>query len=670
MYPLPVALILIIAAGAFGYSLFNRFSLFRITKGKDNRFDRLGTRLIKTLQYAFGQKRFLSNSQEIRAGIMHALIFWGFMTVSIRTLMMLGMGLKENFVFPVLGGVLGVAYGITYNTLEILVSLAVLYGLYRRFVVRPKRVTLSREGWIILTIILMMMLTDFIFDGARIARTNEIPIGAYVGVWLAPCFKIFSASTLHIIEGTAYFSHILMILGFLNFLPYGKHFHIITAIPNVFFMNLKPYGALTPINLEDQTITTYGNDKIEQFTWKNYLDWFSCTECGRCQDNCPAYNSDKPLSPKELTISLRNFLYQKQSKLVAQTMGKKIGVDEAGFIPDEKPLLGESILHETLWACTTCRACEEACPVFIEYVQEIVDMRRNLVLMQGTFPTEVQNVFINLERNYNPWGMASSDRGAWMKDMGVKTMAEDSNVEYLYFVGCAGNFDDRNKKVAKALTQLLQKANIKFGILGEEEKCTGDPARRIGNEYLAQSLMKENIATFDKYKVKKVITSCPHCFNSIKNEFPQFGGKYEVLHHTEFLAELVQKGILRPKKSLDQKITYHDSCYLGRYNEVYDPPRAILQAIPGVELIEPLFTKKTGRCCGAGGGRMWMEEKIGKRVNEMRLDDLKQTGAPMAATACPFCKIMVGDAINQTKSQEQIQTRDVVELLNESVLDS
>ncbi len=667
MYPIPVAIILILAHAFFAYSIFNRFTLFRVAKGKDFRLDQIGTRIFKTLQYALGQKRFFSNIREIKSGLMHALIFWGFCTISIRTIMLFGMGIKEGFVLPFFGGFLGTIYGFTYNTLEILVSLAVLYGLYRRFVVKPKRVTLSREGYIILMIILMMMVTDFIFDGAYVARTAEIPTGAYVGAWLAPLFKTLSPGLLHAVEGTAYFSHILMILGFLNFLPYGKHFHIITAIPNVFFMNLKPYGALNPINMEDPNATTFGNDRIEQFSAKNYLDWFTCTECGRCQDNCPAYNSDKPLSPKELTISLRNFLYRKQSKLVAQAMGKKTDADETGFIPDATPLIGDTIQHETLWSCTTCRACEEACPVFIEYVQEIVDMRRNLVLMQGSFPAEVQNVFVNMERNYNPWGIGSSDRGSWFKEIGVTTMAENSDVEYLYFVGCAGNFDDRNKKVARSLSLLLQKAGIKFSILGSEEKCTGDPARRIGNEYLAQSLMKDNVATFEKYKVKKVITACPHCFNSIKNEFPQFGGKYEVMHHTEFLADLVKRGLLKPKNKVEQKITYHDSCYLGRYNEVYDAPRYLLQTIPGVELVEPLLTKKTGRCCGAGGGRMWIEEKVGKRVNEMRLDDLKETKAGMAATACPFCKIMVGDAINQTHSAEQIGTKDVVELLSESV---
>jgi len=667
MYPIPVGILLLVALGAFSYSIFNRFSLFRVAKGSDARLDNLPLRAFKLLQYGLGQKRFFSNIREARTGFMHALIFWGFCVLSIRTIYLFGIGLHPSFNLPFLTGFFGAAYGYTYNFMEVVVALAITYFIYRRIFVKPKRVTKSLEGIIILCTILSLMLTDFVFDGAHEALHGITPPGSIVGAWLAVYFKTLSPTTLEWIQGASFISHLILIMGFMNFLPYGKHFHIITALPNVFFMKTRPHGALLPINFEDEKVTTYGASKIEQFAPKNYLDWFTCTECGRCQDMCPAYNSEKPLSPKELSISLRNFLYKKQSALVAQSMGKTVSVDESGFIPDETPLIGGAIEHETLWSCTTCRACEEACPVFIEYVQEIVDMRRHLVMMEGSFPAEVQNVFVNMERNYNPWGIGYSDRAAWMKEIGVKTLAEDPEVEYLYFVGCAGSFDERNKKVARSLSLLLQKAGIKFGILGSEERCTGDAARRIGNEYLAQTLMKENIATFERYKVKRVITGCPHCFNMIKNEFPQFGGHYEVVHHTEFLAQLIDLGLIKPKNEIAQKITYHDSCYLGRYNEVYDAPRAILRAIPGVELVEPLLTKKTGRCCGAGGGRMWVEEKVGKRVNEMRLEDLKETQAATAATGCPFCKIMVGDAINQTNSAAVIQTEDVVELLARSV---
>jgi Fe-S oxidoreductase len=304
--------------------------------------------------------------------------------------------------------------------------------------------------------------------------------------------------------------------------------------------------------------------------------------------------------------------------------------------------------------------------VFIEYVQEIIDMRRNLVLVQGAFPAELQTVFTNMERNSNPWGIGYAERGNWAKDLGIPTMDQNPAVEYLYFVGCAGSFDEKNKRVATALAKLLQQAGIKFGILAAEEKCNGDSARRIGNEYLAQSLIQENVATFAKYQIKKIITACPHCFNTLKNEYPQFGGHYEVIHHTDFLSELITKGLLRPVKPIHQTATFHDSCYLGRYNDIYAAPRQILKAIPGMEVVEMENSRDIGRCCGAGGGRMWMEEHIGRRVNQMRLEDAKKTAAQMVATACPFCKTMLTDAIQETQSTH-MGSQDVVELLYESV---
>lgn len=665
MFPIITSIMLFTALIIFAYSMYSRLLLMVSAQGTDSRIDQIGRRVKDMLKLAVGQRRFFQK-RDLISGLMHVAIFWGFCVISIRTITLVGMGFHEDFALPLMDGPVGDLYSLTLNVFAVLVSIACLYGLFRRLVSKPARLTKSKEAVAILCIILSLMISDFLFDGSRMILTGEFHPFAFVGYGLSFALSSVSPGVLEVIQGVSFLIHILLILGFLNFLPYGKHFHVITGIPNVFFRNLRPYGQLRSINLEDETLTTFGNDKIEQFSAKNYLDWFTCTECGRCQDMCPAHNSEKPLSPKELTISLRNFLYAKQNKLNGKTQGQDIAVDEMGFIPDETPLLGDTVSHDVLWACTTCRACEEACPVFIEYVQEIVDMRRNLVLMQGTFPTEVQQTFVNMERNYNPWGISYEDRGNWAKELGVPTLEENPDVEYLYFVGCAGNFDDRNKKVAMSLSKIMTKAGISFGILGKEEKCTGDAARRIGNEYLAQMLIKENVEVMNKYKVRKVITSCPHCFNTIKNEFTQFGGHYEVIHHTELLADLIKQGIITPEHKINEEIVYHDSCYLGRYNEVYDPPREILKSIPGVTLKEPELTKKQGRCCGAGGGRMWMEETIGKRVNEMRLDDLKETNASMAATACPFCKIMIGDGINQTNT-ENMNTKDVVELLADSL---
>lgn len=669
MFPIPVALILLVTLVAFGYSICRRGMLLLVARGKDNRLDSIPRRLKTMFEFAFGQERLIFHDP--KAGVMHAMIFWGFCVISLRTISFFGMGFTESFSLPLMHTFWGTFYNFTLNIFLLLVSLAVLYGLYRRIFVKPKRLNLSLEGIVILCVILFLCLTDFTFEGARANLGKTIESGAFMTPLMAKFLAGLSPQALIIVEGSSYFLHILLILGFLNFLPYGKHFHIITAIPNVFFFNSKPRGQLSKIDFTNESNTQFGASRIEQFSWKNYFDWFSCTECGRCTDQCPATNSDKPLNPKLLSIMLRDFLYNKSDKLIAQKTGKYKGeTDESGLIPDPTPLLGNTVTHDVLWACTSCRACEEACPVFIEYVQEIVDMRRHLVMMEGNFPAELQNVFQNLERNSNPWGIGFSERGNWAKDLQIPLMAEakakNQAIEYLYFVGCAGAFDDRNKKVATALAKLLKQAGINFAILGGEEKCNGDAARRLGNEYLAQQLIQENVTTLKQYSFKKIITSCPHCFNTLKNEYPQFGGAYQVIHHSELLATLVKDGVLKPKKKITEKITCHDSCYLGRYNDIYDAPREIMEAIEGLEIVEMQNSRDTGRCCGAGGGRMWMEEKIGKRVNQMRLEDAKETGAQIVATACPFCKTMLSDAINETKTPHVV-SKDVAELLLEAV---
>jgi Fe-S oxidoreductase len=665
MYPIAVGLILLVALTSMAYSLYRRGILLFVAQGKDTRWEKIPQRIKSVLTNAIGQKRLLARDRA--SGVMHAMIFWGFLVISLRTITFFAMGFKEDFMLPGMGGVLGTVYHFTLNIFLLLVIWGCCIAMYRRLVLKVKRLTPSAEAIVILGVIISLCLSDFVFEGARLALGKHVPSGAFMGGVFAGLLNGLSPTTLSVIEGASYFLHISLILGFMNFLPYGKHFHIITSIPNVFLYKTKPHGQLISMNLADENLTQFGADRIEHFSWKNYLDWFSCTECGRCTAQCPAANSDKPLNPKELTITLRNFLYEKSEKLIAKKEGKYEGtLDETSLIPDEKPLIGDTVLHDIIWACTTCRACEEACPVFIEYVQEIVDMRRNLVLVQGAFPPEVQTVFANMERNSNPWGIGFTERANWAKDLGIPTMDQNPDVEYLYFVGCAGSFDEKNKKVAVAFAKLLQKAGVRFGILGTEEKCNGDSARRIGNEYLAQSLIQENVATFEKYQIKKIITSCPHCFNTLKNEYSQFNGHYEVLHHAEFLNELLKKGLLKPAKPLNKTVTFHDSCYLGRYNDIYDAPREIIASIPGTTIVEMENSKDIGRCCGAGGGRMWMEEHIGRRVNQMRLEDVKSTPANLVATACPFCKTMLNDAIKETAT-ENMDSSDVVELLYESV---
>jgi Fe-S oxidoreductase len=506
------------------------------------------------------------------------------------------------------------------------------------------------------------MITDWFYDGGQIALGQEIipatwaPMGHLTAKLITGLG--WEPNTIHTVSISSYFIHITVILGFLNFLPLGKHFHIITAIPNVFMRNLKPYGALNPINLEDESATTFGIDKINEFSWKDVMDMYTCTECGRCTEQCPAYNTNKPLNPKQFLMELKEFSYHHTPEIVEGSPEDKEKVFSTTLVPNV-------IDPEILWSCTTCRACEEACPVFIEYVQKIVDMRRHLVLMRGEFPAEAQATLRNIENNGNPWGIGFDERAVWAKDLGVPSLKEKPEVEVLYWVGCAGSFDDRNKKVSTALVKILQEAKIDFAILGPEETCTGDPARRIGNEYLFQSLAKQNIETLSRYKFKTVLAQCPHCFNTIKNEYPQFGGNYEVIHHTDYIQRLIEQEKIKPVKELKEKLTYHDSCYLGRYNQVYDSPRNIVKSIPGVDYQEAEISRERGRCCGAGGGRMWMEERLGSRVNHKRLEDLQTVQPETIASACPFCMTMLTDAARD--KHVEIKTKDVAELVAESI---
>lgn len=668
MFPVQVIVILALSLAAFTYTAYRRgFLLLKFKKA--DRLDQTGKRILGVIEYAIGQKRVLF--RDFKSGIFHAFIFWGFCILALRTIFLFGIGIHGDFVLPGFGGVLGDFYNFVKDIFEALVVIGVVALLFRRIFLRPKRLTLSVEANIILLTILFLMLTDFLIDGSNIIL-HGIPAGDEIYAPIGyPTAKLlittgFSIPVIEYIFTVSFFSHLIAILAFLNYLPYGKHFHIITSLPNVFFRNLKPYGALTPMNLEDENATTFGIDKIEQFSWKDALDMYTCTECGRCQDQCPAYACDKPLSPKEFNIGLRNHLYKMSSGLLKTGKNGNVPPAENG----RPALIGDIIKKEAIWSCTTCRACEEACPLMIEYVQKMIDLRRHMVLMQGDLTPEAQTALQNIENNSNPWGIGFSERGAWARDLGIKTMAEDNNVEYLYFVGCAGSFDDRAKKVSRAFAILLKKAGVSFAILGDEELCTGDSARRLGNEYLFQTLVKKNIETFNKYKVKRVVTTCPHCYNTIKNEFPQFGGSYEVSHHTELLTDLIKSGrLLNSDKTMSKTklAVFHDSCYLGRYNDIYEPPRYALHSC-GLSLAESENSKDKGRCCGAGGGWMWMEDKLGTRINHKRLEDMEKTGASTIATACPFCLTMLSDATKEKNMGDKLEVKDVAEILSETLI--
>lgn len=488
-----------------------------------------------------------------------------------------------------------------------------------------------------------------------------------------------------LLEHLGFWTHSFLVLIFLNLLPYSKHFHVITAIPNVYLQSLEPPGRLPPIVDIDGKLEreeTLGIKQINQFSWKSILDFYTCTECGRCTDHCPATNTGKKLSPKQFTIDLRDFLYKHERDLVSAAASSgaagrdsepdSSGGKPGGEVPEhDEDLVGGVIDPEVIWACTSCRACETECPVFITYVDKIIDMRRYLVQERGEFPKELQQAFRGLESTMNPWSFPAEDRAAWAEGLDVKLMAEHPDVPVLFWVGCMPSFDERAKKVARATAQLMKAAGVDFAILGTEEQCTGDAARRAGNEYLFQMFAKANVEVLNGYGVDKktIVTICPHCLNTLASEYPDFGGHYKVVHHTVFLSGLIRQGKLKLSKRIDQTVVFHDSCYLGRYNDVYDEPRNALEAIPGLKLVEPAETRDRGMCCGAGGAQMFKEEEPGDtKVSTRRTEQLLATRPDTIASACPFCMRMLTDGLNDA-GKENLPQLDIAEILLESVME-
>lgn len=667
MGPIFMALLLITGWGVFAYSARRRWKLMMVG-APENRFDRPAERLRRTWTYAIAQ---LQMYRYPLAGAAHMLIFLGFGVLLLRSLILWGRGFDESFNFWLFGPdqLLGQTYSFFKDVFAVLVLAAAFVFIYFRLFARLPRLTLNREGLLILGIIVAMMLADFLYDGATIAgkmkSQSVFLVCEPAGSLLAQALFGSDHSTLSILRHVGFWTHTSLVLIFLNLLPYSKHFHVITGIPNVYFQDLHPPGRLPPIADIDGKLEreeTLGIRRIDQFSWKSILDFYTCTECGRCSDYCPATKTGKKLSPKHFTLDLRDFLYKSEFALVS---GKGNGEAQE----HRKDLVDGVIDPEVLWACTTCRACEQECPVFISYIDKIVDMRRFLVQERSEFPAQLQAAFRGLESNANPWSFPSGDRAKWAEGLEIKTLAEHPNAEVLFWVGCAPSFDERAKKVTRATVKLMQQAGVDFAILGTQEQCTGDPARRAGNEYLYQTFAKANVEVLNGYAVdrKKIVTTCPHCFNTLLNEYPDYGGKYKVIHHSTFLAELIAQGKLKPSRRLDKKVVYHDSCYLGRYNEVYDAPRDALRSIPGLTVLEPKATRDRGMCCGAGGAQMFKEEEPGKeRVNIARTEQLLDTLPDVVASACPFCMRMLTDGL-AAHNRESIPQLDIAEILLESM---
>jgi Fe-S oxidoreductase len=629
-------------------------------------------------------------------GVAHAFVFWGFLVLLLTIIEAYGALFSKHFAIIVIGTWAWVGF------LEDLFAVLVLIGIITFAVIRvaedPKRegrrsrFSGSHTGaaWLVLLGIFLVIATLLIYRGAQI-NTGDFPYpsGAFaseiVGRWLRP-----AGAANHGIETTFILLQLAVILAFGVFVTYSKHLHIAIAPINVLFSRrpnglgplepMRSNGKVLDFEEADPDTDVFGIGKIEDMSWKGMLDLATCTECGRCQSQCPAWATGKPLSPKMIILELRDHAFAKAPYLLASSDEARAALPDAARAEAERPIIGDEDAHgvihpDELWSCTNCGACVEECPVDIEHIDHITGMRRYQVLVESAFPTEAATMLKNLENKGDPWGMGESRRTDWMSDLGFEVPVVDGKigdeVEYLFWVGCAGALEDRAKKTTKAVAQLLHTAGVSFAVLGAAEACTGDPARRLGNEFVYSMLAQQNIETLNEAGARKIVASCPHCFNTIAREYPQLGGNYEVIHHTQLLARLVADGRIKPVTPIEEKVTYHDPCFLGRHNRVFTPPREIMEHVPGVQAQEMHRCKERGFCCGAGGARMWMEERIGKRINTERIDEALGTDPDTISTGCPFCLVMLGDAVaakqGSGEAKESLEVVDVAQLLVRSV---
>ncbi len=645
-------ILLVLAIAFFAYSCYRRFGL--ILKGRpDNRFNAFFKRFWNMLYYAFGQRRVVKKP----FGINHFVLFWAFMILLISNTEFLLNGLAPDVIsFSRLpdGAYFTLVY--IFDIMSLLALLSVVLAIIRRFTFPPPYTEAkSRDAFTILGMVAILMLAYFGMKASDIVGGAEraaayMPISNFVAT--------------HILSGIGapdtaarvfWWIHAVVLLSFLDYLPYSKHMHVLTSIPNCFFKSLEKVN--TQPREEFKKNNTFGVGQVEQFTWKGLFDSYSCTECGRCSDNCPAARTDKPLQPRKVIHDIK-------MNLLAN--GKKDSVKKLPLIGDA----GEgSVAEEVIWECTTCGACMEVCPVFIEHVPRIVDMRRYLVEMKASFPEELLTLFENMEQRSNPWGIAPSERTKWAADINVKPF-EAGKTDYLFYVGCAGAFDARNRHTTLSMVKILDKSGLSWGTLGRDELCCGESLRRLGNEYVFDRLAQANIKMFKDKGVKKIITQCPHCYNTLKNDYRQYGTELEVIHHTELIDSLIREGKLKLNNPGDLgNIVYHDSCYLGRYNGIYDAPRQVITAATGKAPAEMGRNRDKGFCCGAGGGRMWMEEKTGKLINVARVEEALDKNPDTVCVACPYCMTMFDDGLKGKEAADKVQVLDLAEIVAKALPD-
>ncbi|AJS57619.1 (Fe-S)-binding protein [Paenibacillus sp. IHBB 10380] len=689
----------------FYKAVYHRYLYLRLGGSADFRKSGKG-RWAEFLSQVFGQKKLMKDP---KSGLMHIVIFYGFIILQFGALDLIVKGLTGGKHLPIPGYEV---FGLMQEVTVFLILVAMGYAAYRRY---GERLTRLKKGWkpsiVIFFIFFLMLSVVLSLSFERLWLNLNLSGYSPISSVLALAFTGISSVTAYGWFIALWWVHLLILLSFLVYVPQSKHFHIMTAPINIWFRRSEPLGRLTKLDLEDEDAESFGVGKIEDFSQKQMLDFYACVECGRCTDVCPASSTGKVLSPMHLITKLRDHMVEKgasitgKSPWVPQYMFSSSGshaliIEEANdiewnandsgitnimptldwhkstwIVQDKKPkeleLIRDVITEDEIWSCTTCRNCEDQCPVSNEHVDKIIDLRRHLVLMQGSVPHEGQRAMQNIERQGNPWGLNRNDRAIWIGDIGgvqVPTVRENPEFEYLFFVGSMGSYDLRSRSISRAFARLLNESGISFAILGNEEKNSGDTPRRMGNEMLFQQLCTDNIAIFQKYGVRKIVTACPHTFNTLKNEYPEFGLEgVKVYHHTQLLDQLVQQGKLNPRYEVKERITYHDSCYLGRYNNVYDEPRNILKAIPGVEMAEMKRHRENGMCCGAGGGMMWLEETSGKRVNLARTEQALEVKPTVISSACPYCLTMMEDGTKMKEVEEQVKAKDIAEILEQSV---